>query len=511
MSKTTTNSTLTHSNTSKHSNDLKSLQSLSLSSFRCLLYRAKHYRKRTLNNSIISYNTLILNALLSNGKCHIVAEFKDYLIKDDHSEFLKRSYKKAESTIRIKKLIEFYNATSVIYPNYTPIIEAKYIYKNVMQKQKVIDQIQEYEDKQMMLKQNKTKVKSLVNVFDDIAYDAIMNQSNSVIVRMLGLVKTKDVATSNDELLRDKEERLQIEQLITYITNCEDKVSNIKLNENEDSFNTKKKLTIKVNEIIKRSSLHHLPQRKTSVTNASNTNNQHHYAITTNESTITKLKVNTNSNTNTNANTNINNKKTSNNSSTYRSLKTKNLLSLSLKSISPPKPSHKHNLSIKLNNCGTSRNNYRNNQNGLQSYLSTKQSNFYSSSNNQLSNMLMPKIEVRPQSKTKRIYKLGSMHMKTQSDAMMFNSPNSKGTTKSKRFIKGNGTLGYNLISSPSNVPATERGSGYKKKKMMQIQFMEIAKSRNNINVNNNNTQLNANNGMNYLTERKRLKSDIVN
>ena len=126
-----------------------------------------------------------------------------------------------------------------------------------------------------------------------------------------------------------------------------------------------------------------------------------------------------------------------------------------------------NNLSIKLNNCGTSRNNYRNNQNGLQSYLSTKQSNFYSSTNNQLSNMLMPKIEVRPQSKTKRIYKLGSVHMKTQSDAMMFNSPNSKGTTKSKRFIKGNGTLGYNLINSPSNVPATERGSGYKKKKMI--------------------------------------------
>ena len=46
---------------------------------------------------------------------------------------------------------------------------------------------------------------------------------------------------------------------------------------------------------------------------------------------------------------------------------------------------------------------------------------------------------------------------------------------------------------------------------MMQIQFMEIAKSRNNMNVNSNNTQLNANNGMNYLTERKRLKSDIVN
>ena len=499
MSKTTTNSTLTQSNTSKQSNDLKSLQSLSLSSFRCILYRAKHYRKRTLNNSIISYNTLILNALLSNGKCHIVAEFKDYLIKDDHSEFLKRSYKKTESTIRIKKLIEFYNATSVIYPNYTPIIEAKYIYKNVMQKQKVIDQIQEYEDKQMMLKQNKTKVKSLVNVFDDIAYDAIMNQSNSVIVRMLGLVKTKDI-TGSDELVKDKEERLQIEKLITHITNCEDKLSNIKLNENEDSFNTKKKLTIKVNEIIKRSSLHH-PQRKISVTNTSNTTNQH-YAITTNESTITKLKVNTN--------TNINDKKTSNNSSTYRSLKTKNLLSLSLKSISPPKPSHKHNLSIKLNGCGTSRNNYRSNQNALQSYLSTKQSNFYSSSNNQLSNMLMPKIEVRPLSKTKRIYKLGSVHMKTQSDAMMFNSPNSKGTTKSKRFIKGNGTLGYNLISSPNNVPATERGSGYKKKKMMQIQFMEIAKSRNNINVNNN-TQLNANNGMNYLTERKRLTSDIVN
>ena len=54
-----------------------------------------------------SYNNLMLNALLTNGKCHLVAVFKDSLINDDVSEFFKRNYKIFESPRRIKKLVTF--------------------------------------------------------------------------------------------------------------------------------------------------------------------------------------------------------------------------------------------------------------------------------------------------------------------------------------------------------------------------------------------------------------------
>jgi hypothetical protein len=63
----------------------------------------------------IPYNILITNNLMSNGKCHIVAKFKDYLIEDDHSEFLTRFYKGKESKPRLKKLFDYYEETSVIF------------------------------------------------------------------------------------------------------------------------------------------------------------------------------------------------------------------------------------------------------------------------------------------------------------------------------------------------------------------------------------------------------------
>ena len=117
----------------------------------------EHYKKIG-----TSYNYLILDNLLSNGKCHIVALFKEYLIIDDNSEFLKKFYKKKESLPRIKKVSQYYYETSVIFPNYTPLSEAKYFYKNIMKKQKIIDQIQELEDRERYNKTIKKKKKKIM-------------------------------------------------------------------------------------------------------------------------------------------------------------------------------------------------------------------------------------------------------------------------------------------------------------------------------------------------------------
>ena len=139
-----------------------------------------------------SYNNLMLNALLTNGKCHLVAVFKDSLINDDVSEFFKRNYKIFESPRRIKKLVTFYTTTSVIFPNYTPLPEAKYIYKNVMHKQKLIDQQQENEDIEKYMKKHRRVQNDSDKVFDSEAYDEIINQSNSVVITMLGMSKKDD-------------------------------------------------------------------------------------------------------------------------------------------------------------------------------------------------------------------------------------------------------------------------------------------------------------------------------
>ena len=43
------------------------------------------------------YNVKVINDIIYNDETHLVSMFKDYLILDDISEFLKRSYREDES------------------------------------------------------------------------------------------------------------------------------------------------------------------------------------------------------------------------------------------------------------------------------------------------------------------------------------------------------------------------------------------------------------------------------
>ena len=75
-----------------------------------------------------------------NEKMRIVALFKDYLIFDDLTEFLKRSYTYPESTIRLNRIYEFYDSYSQVFPNYIGLPEKEFMYKNIERKQRVIEQ-----------------------------------------------------------------------------------------------------------------------------------------------------------------------------------------------------------------------------------------------------------------------------------------------------------------------------------------------------------------------------------
>ena len=121
----------------------------------------------------------IINNIIYNEKTHVVARFKDYLILDDYSEFLKRYYKKCESYVRLPKFYEYYDTYSKIYPNYTSLLEGKFIYKNIQKKQRMID-LQE----QMEIKNNKKSNNYLkdnkkeIDVFSTDVIHSILNQSN---------------------------------------------------------------------------------------------------------------------------------------------------------------------------------------------------------------------------------------------------------------------------------------------------------------------------------------------
>ena len=229
-------------------NNLKNLLK-KLESRASYLYKY-HYRKYI----HIHYNNLIIENLMCNGRCHLVAVFKNYLIEDDNSEYLRRFYKSRESGPRLKKLFLYHEETSVIFPNYTPLVESKYLYNNVIKKQRVIDEQQDLENKRNDLKlkkKNKEVLKREEKVFNSTIIGEILTSSESVLRIMFGIENNnknnnKKVSTKNiNDKLKANEEKnnnknnndddsdcIEFKQLIKEVENAEENMNNENNNNN---------------------------------------------------------------------------------------------------------------------------------------------------------------------------------------------------------------------------------------------------------------------------------------
>lgn len=166
-----------------------------------------------------AYNVKLINDIVYNEKANIVAIFKDFLIYDDSSEFLKRFYKLGEAEDRLPKLFDYYENYSKIFPNYIILPEAKFIYKNIQKKQRLID------TQQMLEMNNGVNKDNSSYVFDTKIHDSIMNISQSF-------------ALNHDLFTKKSNKENSFLALIECIENCEkstnivtnNEVSNIKPN-----------------------------------------------------------------------------------------------------------------------------------------------------------------------------------------------------------------------------------------------------------------------------------------
>jgi len=86
------------------------------------------------------YNVKVVNDIIYNDDTHLVSMFKDFLIYDDISEFLKRYYTQEEAYPRLNKIFTFYESFSKVFPNYIVLEESKYMFKNIERKQIAIDE-----------------------------------------------------------------------------------------------------------------------------------------------------------------------------------------------------------------------------------------------------------------------------------------------------------------------------------------------------------------------------------
>ena len=76
------------------------------------------------------YNSKVVTDIVYNENTNLVSVFKDYLIYDDVSEFLKRYYYSEEFDSRLPKIFEFYEKYSKVFPNYVTIPENKFMFKS---------------------------------------------------------------------------------------------------------------------------------------------------------------------------------------------------------------------------------------------------------------------------------------------------------------------------------------------------------------------------------------------
>lgn len=128
------------------------------------------------------YNKKKINQLVFNFESRYTAIFKEFLLNDDGNEFVRRFYHKNEIKKKLSKILSFYEQYSKIFPNYTVISASKYMYKNIQQKQKMIDKLQKMKIEDM---ENKKENNLNKTIFTNGAINSICNQTDSFYVRNL--------------------------------------------------------------------------------------------------------------------------------------------------------------------------------------------------------------------------------------------------------------------------------------------------------------------------------------
>ena len=86
------------------------------------------------------FNKIQINRILKNLKSEINSKYIEFKTFNSSSEKLKKFYKKTEIYQRLKALLNYYFVTTQIFPNYLNLTENYFLYKNIKEKQDLLDQ-----------------------------------------------------------------------------------------------------------------------------------------------------------------------------------------------------------------------------------------------------------------------------------------------------------------------------------------------------------------------------------
>ena len=205
------------------------------------------------NSTPLFYEKFQVLLLMENANVHLVSLFKDYLLYDDLTEFFKEYYRKKEIYPLLKKIYDYYEYSSYLFPNYTAIYEGKYIYRNIIRKQKLIDYLEDLEEKKNE-KEEKRKKKfknksideqssSFIEVFSPKIYENIRKETenDSKIYELFCVGNGNKTNSECDSIasilklteeIKEKDKRKELEKSIKYKTNKNSNNKNIINNNN---------------------------------------------------------------------------------------------------------------------------------------------------------------------------------------------------------------------------------------------------------------------------------------
>ena len=186
------------------------------------------YLKKLLNRKYFvdktEYEKIMIKNLIYDERNRLVSKFKDLLIINDRTEFLKRYYTYKESLIRLKKYYEFYTNYSKLFPNYIPLYESKYIYKNIHKKQKIID-IQNNERKSKEKEISRTRNNK---IFGSEIYGSIAKNTENLNSAIFGMHKDEQNNHASTS---------QILNIINSIDKCEVELEQIEQQQSNQNKN----------------------------------------------------------------------------------------------------------------------------------------------------------------------------------------------------------------------------------------------------------------------------------
>lgn len=277
------------------------------------------------NSTSLTYYIKKIDELIFNDPTIYSAYFKEYLLYNDGTEFLRRFYSHKELPNKLTHILSFYHKYSRIYPNYTIMEGSKYLYKNIQKKQKMIDNLQEIKRQENY---NKAHPSNIHNILSHSALGVILNESNSFYSRnVFQLFNINPI--QGHRRLNANDSVNDIDKIVNAIERVEDNIhmrlrnispkvpkhnnlilkpelSKIYLNNNNNSCNSSNN-KMYLHLLYKSSSLSNLNKATKNSTNIFNKNNNNNTNISSHNNSRGSNSNNNNNKSNTNNNNNNNN------------------------------------------------------------------------------------------------------------------------------------------------------------------------------------------------------------